>query len=103
MPYYLGITGSLKRETFKRSDLFGPRPSDVPSYTAVVGPFRTKRAAEFMRDHGDNNPHCQTVQQAEELAAAKAIHELRQFEREHGNNPHIIDERPWDCDLPSWP
>lgn len=33
-----------------------------------VGPFRTMRGAEFMRDYGHNNPHCCTVYQAERLA-----------------------------------
>jgi hypothetical protein len=38
------------------------------SYNAVVGPFRTKRGAEFMRDHGQGNPHLQTVDDAERIA-----------------------------------
>jgi hypothetical protein len=37
-------------------------------YNACIGPFRTKRGAEFMRKHGKGNPHCQTVAQAERLA-----------------------------------
>jgi len=56
-----------------RCDLI--RCADVPTaaeygqrYGAVVGPFRTVRGAEFMRKHGDNNPHCRTVADAERLA-----------------------------------
>jgi hypothetical protein len=41
-------------------------------YSAVIGPFRTKRGAEFMRDHGDANPHCRTVNDAEHLARGEA-------------------------------
>ena len=37
-------------------------------YSAVIGPFRTKRGAEFMAKHGHGNPHLQTVADAERLA-----------------------------------
>ena len=37
-------------------------------YKCVIGPFMTRRGAEFMRDHGYLNPHCQTVADAERLA-----------------------------------
>jgi hypothetical protein len=37
-------------------------------YGAVIGPFRTHRGAAFMADFGSNNPHCQTVAQAERIA-----------------------------------
>ena len=37
-------------------------------FAAVIGPFRTKRGAEFMRDRGLSNPHCRTVADAERLA-----------------------------------
>lgn len=36
-------------------------------FAAVIGPFRTLRAAEFMRDNGAGNPHCQTVADAERI------------------------------------
>lgn len=36
------------------------------TYAAVIGPFRTKRGAIWMAAYGrNNNPHCQTVDQAE--------------------------------------
>lgn len=38
-------------------------------YSHVVGPFRTKAGAEFMRDFGKGNPHCRCVAEAEKLAA----------------------------------
>lgn len=37
-------------------------------FNAVIGPFRTKRGATFMAEHGANNPHCITVSDAERLA-----------------------------------
>lgn len=37
-------------------------------YGGVIGPFRTHRGASFMADFGANNPHCQTVAQAERIA-----------------------------------
>ena len=39
-------------------------------YGAVIGPFRTKRGAQFMSDYGRGNPHCLTVSDAESLAKA---------------------------------
>jgi hypothetical protein len=40
-------------------------------YNAVIGPFRTMRGARWMATYGANNPHCQTVADAERLATAK--------------------------------
>lgn len=68
---YLGIgrnpDGTLRRIVF-RSDL---RPETVTHghlYSACVGPFRTRRGAEFARVHGLGNPHCRSVADAERLA-----------------------------------
>ncbi len=36
-------------------------------YGATIGPFRTRRGAEFMAANG-NNPHCQSVADAERLS-----------------------------------
>lgn len=36
-------------------------------YAAVIGPFRTKRAALWTEKHGFLNPHVQTVDDAERL------------------------------------
>lgn len=45
-----------------------PTPETHPQYSAVIGPFPTVRGAEFMARYGANNPHCQTVADAEKLA-----------------------------------
>ena len=74
---YLGIRED-KREIFRASET--PTFDAYPQYGYVVGPFRTKGGAEFMRDYGQNNPHCVTVSQAERLAlhekANKAVESI---------------------------
>lgn len=64
--FYVGLSGTT-REVFKSptrptEEVYGER------YAAVVGPFRTRNGAEFMRKHGQNNPHCRNVAEAERLA-----------------------------------
>jgi len=41
-------------------------------YAAVIGPFKTKRGAMFMQDHGFGNPHIQHVHDAERIAKTYA-------------------------------
>lgn len=70
---YLGV----RREAgVKHADIF--RAAETPtrathgrSYAMVIGPFRTRRAAEFMRDTSPN-PHVQCVADAERIAARLA-------------------------------
>jgi hypothetical protein len=52
---------------------------DVPTellfgelYSAVIGPFSTKRGADFMAKFGRNNPHLQCVRDAERWARIEA-------------------------------
>lgn len=69
---YVGITRTGAREVFHADQ----RPTEAThgrQYIAVIGPFYTLRAARFMRDHGRNNPHLQTVCDAERYAAACAL------------------------------
>lgn len=63
------------RIAFKPSVIF--RAASTPTeathghlYAAVIGPFRTKRGAEWMADpvKGQGNPHCRCVADAERLA-----------------------------------
>jgi len=68
-PYYIGLKDG-KRYLFQSASI--PTEQEYGrAYTAVVGPFVTKRGALFMLQHGVNNPHCQTVAQAEKLAKMK--------------------------------
>ncbi len=42
-------------------------------FNAVMGPFRTLRAARFTVKHGKGNPHIQTVADAERIARKYAV------------------------------
>lgn len=64
---YVGCNASRSWEVFRATE----KPtceSHGAQYAAVIGPFRTRAGAEFMRDHGYGNPHCATVADAERLA-----------------------------------
>lgn len=60
--WYVGITGD-KRIAFP--SVVTPTAKCAPLFFAVIGPFKTKRAAFWAQKHGRNNPHCQTVRDAE--------------------------------------
>src|SRR5690348_17115800 len=66
--YYVGLKPNGVRAVFYMA-VVEPTQEMCPQYNAVIGPFRTKRGAEFMAKYGAGNPHCQTVQDAEKLAA----------------------------------
>lgn len=55
---YVSFT-SAEAPTFER---FGSR------FNAVIGPFKTMRGAKWAERHGRNNPHFQTVADAERLS-----------------------------------
>jgi hypothetical protein len=62
---FVGCKG-IDRSIFKN----GTKPtfdSHGEKYNAVIGPFLTMRGARFMCKNGRNNPHCQTVSDAEKL------------------------------------
>ena len=64
--FYVGLSVGRIRSVFKSAS--EPTESSHGSlYVYVIGPFRTKRGAQFMADYGRNNPHCQTVGDAEKL------------------------------------
>lgn len=65
--FYVGIQDGLKRKVF-RSIGTPVWETHGTEFLAVIGPFRTKAGAEFMRDFGQGNPHCCNVRQAEYLA-----------------------------------
>lgn len=67
---YVGISDG-KRSVF-RSEFEPTFATHGGQFAAVIGPFRTKRGAEFMRDHGRANPHCQCVNDAEHLAQGES-------------------------------
>jgi hypothetical protein len=60
-----------KRDGFRElfwSDFVPTYESHGNKYKYAIGPFRTKRGAEFMRDYGEGNPHCRSTNEAEKLA-----------------------------------
>ncbi len=63
MPYYVGISAEKPYEKFK-SEKEPTRESHGEKHAAVIGPFKTKRGAEFMEKHGKGNPHIQHVADA---------------------------------------
>lgn len=66
MKWYVGVKG-VKYTAFSSKDT--PTEKEFGNlYGAVIGPFHTRRAAELMAKYGWNNPHLQTVSDAEKLA-----------------------------------
>ncbi len=66
---YVGLCIGGNREVF-RYHMSPTTETHGEKYLAVIGPFRTRGGAVFMRDNGRNNPHCQTVGDAERLSKA---------------------------------
>ncbi|MFA5136954.1 MAG: hypothetical protein WC489_06235 [Patescibacteria group bacterium] len=65
MAYYVGVkSGARAVFTAKKTPTV---ESHGEKYGYVIGPFRTKAAAELMRDTHPN-PHIQTVADAERIA-----------------------------------
>lgn len=64
MRYYVGHRADAK-VVFQAST--PPTATEYPEYAAVVGPFHTKRAALWAASQ-HNNPHYQTVADAERLS-----------------------------------
>lgn len=64
---YVGIKNLGTREVFHATETPTEKTYGA-KYNAVIGPFRTIRGAEFMRDYGMSNPHVQCVADAERLA-----------------------------------
>lgn len=63
---YVGVKQG-KREVFK-ADSTPTEQSHGAQYGYVIGPFRTMRGAWYMALYGTNNPHLQTVSEAEYYA-----------------------------------
>lgn len=64
---YVGLKVGGGREMFK-SEMEPTQESHGSQYHAVIGPFKTDRAAKFMAEHGGNNPHLQSVKDAERIS-----------------------------------
>jgi len=64
--YYVGVNKGV-RKVFRSSHI-PTAASHGRLYAAVIGPFRTKGGADVMAKYGGNNPHLQTVTEAEKMA-----------------------------------
>ena len=64
--YYVGVKGT-KREVFL-SEKTPTADSHGHKFTYVIGAFRTKNGAQIMEKYGHDNPHLQTVSEAERMA-----------------------------------
>jgi len=65
--YYVGHVKHGEREIFR----FAKEPTQKThgdKYKYVIGPFSTKAGATVMAKYGENNPHLQTVADAERMA-----------------------------------
>lgn len=88
MKYYLGFKFNLKDREVFTSDIQPTLETHGDKYGAVTGPFKTKRAAEYMRD----NPMCMTVGEAEDKSnwtAEKVRQELPDVKIVYNNNTHM--------------
>ena len=63
--WFVGLKDG-RREIFS-ADYIPTHDTDGERYSAVIGPFRTKRGTLYMCRYGRSNPHCQTVYDAERL------------------------------------
>ena len=70
--YYLGHGGNGGPPQVFKSAAEPTAASHGHLYAAVLGPFRTKRAAVWMAAHGEGNPHARCVADAERLCKARA-------------------------------
>lgn len=66
---WLGLAGFGTRREIFNCEQEPTTESHGHLYDAVIGPFKTLSGARFMRYHGWNNPHCQTVADAERISS----------------------------------
>jgi hypothetical protein len=64
---YIGVSADKPHTRFT-SDKEPTRESHGDEHAAVIGPFKTKRGAEWAEKHGKGNPHFTGVHAAEQFA-----------------------------------
>lgn len=65
---YVGIVRSSGSYEVFKSESDPTEETHGHLYTYVIGPFQTRRGADFMAKYGRGNPHLQHVSDAERLA-----------------------------------
>ena len=78
--YYVGCKGG-RREVFT-AEKKPTEQSHGSRYNAVIGPFQTKKGAEFMAQQGGSNPHIQTVADAERAVKSQKRKKLPGYSSE---------------------
>lgn len=68
---YVGLTKQGARKVFRTAKT-PTQASHGDRFMAVIGPFRTVAGANVMAKYGRNNPHLQTVAEAEKMAKRQA-------------------------------
>lgn len=66
LKWFVGLSG-IGRNVFACQSI-PTESSHGHLYQCCIGPFVTKRGAEFMCKFGRGNPHCQSVHDAEKLS-----------------------------------
>lgn len=77
---YVGRSIATGRLTVFYSDVYPSTDVHGRTYRYVIGPFRTVRGARYMAAFGENNPHCITVDDAEDCAKRNARRSVTQNE-----------------------
>jgi hypothetical protein len=67
---YVGIADDGKRRIFQALAI-PTTETHGHLFAAVIGPFQTEAGAAVMAESQGGNPHCQTVADAERIAAAR--------------------------------
>jgi hypothetical protein len=69
MRWYVGYAvEEPRRYVAFKSDTTPTQATHGHLYGHVIGPFKTKRGADFMARYGAGNPHCTTVEAIERIA-----------------------------------
>lgn len=66
--YYVGNNKNTSKLVTFKSKKVPTEKSHGRRFSYVIGPFKTKSGAVCMAKYGKNNPHLQTVSQAERAA-----------------------------------
>lgn len=70
--YVLATRGDYRRDVLLL-DAEPTEESHGKEYAYSIGAFKTRRGANYMAKYGRFNPNCQTVEDAERLAAASPL------------------------------
>lgn len=66
--WYVGKRHASVARVVFTSEMTPTQQTHGDRFSSVIGPFRTKRAASFTALFGHNNPHLQTVDDAERIS-----------------------------------